>query len=146
MFGEKSSSLASGSPELISHFQLHQPEYTERHLGLRFFQTGDVIKDYIGDGAVRGATILSAKLLTTLMLSSNLVSRYYRDHGPLFPCPCCPSYRKRKAFYLLPLVGGQQYCEHTTLVMWLLVYTVHFELTPFTSCVCLCPVFKHAIY
>lgn len=52
---------------------------------------------------------------------------------------------KRKAFYFLPLVEEQQYCEHTTLVMWWLVYTVHSELTPFTSCVCLCPVSKHAI-
>lgn len=139
----KPSSLASGSPEPISRFQLHQPEHMERHLGLCFFWRRDVMKDYTGDCAMRGATILSAKLLTNLTFASNLVSRYYRVHGPLFPCAFCPSYGKRKASYLPPVVGGQQYCEHTTLVMWLLVYTAHSELTPFTSCVHLCPVFKH---
>lgn len=113
----KPSSLASGSPEPISRFQLHQPEHMERHLGLCFFWRGDVMKDYTGDCAMRGATILSAKLLTNLTFASNLVSRYYRVHGPLFPCAFCPSYGKRKASYLPPVVGGQQYCEHTTLVM-----------------------------
>lgn len=103
------------------------------------------MKDYIEGGAVRGATILTAKLLTNLMFSLNLVNKYYRDHGVLFLCTCSSSYGKRKAFCLPPPAEGQQYCEHRTLVMWWLVLTVHSELTPFTSWVRLCPVFKHAI-
>lgn len=35
---------------------------------------------------------------------------------------------EKEGILLPPLVEGQQYCEHTTLVMWWLVYTVHLEL------------------
>lgn len=72
MFGEKSSSPAPGSPEQISRSELCQPEHMERNLGL-FFWKGDVMKDYILDGASRGATILSWKLFFTNLVKETLL-------------------------------------------------------------------------
>lgn len=54
------------------------------------------MKDYIVDGVMRDAPILSAKLFTNLMKETrvfppDVVGRCYMDHGLLFPCACCPS-------------------------------------------------------